>query len=230
MTRIIGIMGGMGPLASVDLQEKIIRNTKAEEDRDHLHVITDCNSKIPDRTAAILRGGESPLPEMIKSARRLEGAGAQVLVIACNTAHYYLEELRGAVGIPFISMIESAVKEAKKGGIRKLAILSTAASYELGLYQRLCEDYGIDYLENSQEDLLLLMEVIYQVKAGNMHYKYEKMRRLVDSYRSQGAESFILGCSELPIYFAHNEMGARTLDSTLCLAREVISYAGGELL
>ena len=125
MTKIIGIIGGMGPLASVDLQEKIIKNTRADIDADHLHVITDCNTQIPDRTAAILEGGRDALPKLVESAKRLERAGAEVILIACNTAHYYLEDLKKEVGIPFISLIESSVITAKKRGIKKLSILSS---------------------------------------------------------------------------------------------------------
>lgn len=230
MAKIIGIMGGMGPLASVDLQEKIIKNTRARVDADHLHVITDCYSQIPDRSAHILGRGPDPLPFMIESARRLEKAGAEALLIACNTAHYYLEDLKKSVDIPFISLLESALREAKKRNVARLAILSTKATYELGLYQRLCDSYGISYVDNSPQDLDLLMKVIYQVKAGNMHSDLEDMRALVDKYKEDGAQSFILGCSELPIYFSHNDMGLDVLDPTLCLAREAIVYGGGQLI
>lgn len=230
MTKIIGIIGGMGPLASVDLQEKIIKNTRADIDADHLHVITDCNTQIPDRTAAILEGGRDALPKLVESAKRLEQAGAEVLLIACNTAHYYLEDLKKEVGIPFISLIESSVITAKKRGIKKLSILSTTASYMMGLYQEVCLDYGIDYLDHDEDDFQLLMEIIYAVKSGDLHRKPQEMRAFLQKEVARGSEAFILGCSELPIYFAHNDMGVEVLDSTLCLARSAIVYAGGQLL
>ena len=93
----IGIIGGMGPLATCDLMEKIIRNTKAACDQDHLHLYVDCNTEIPDRTKAILGEGQSPAPEMITSAGKLIGMGADLLMMPCNTAHYFYEELAQAV-------------------------------------------------------------------------------------------------------------------------------------
>ena len=90
MSRNIGIIGGMGPLATCDLMEKIIDYTDAASDQEHIHVLVDSNTNIPDRTEAILHGGENPVPEMVKSAWKLESMGADILIMPCNTAHYLL--------------------------------------------------------------------------------------------------------------------------------------------
>lgn len=230
MTKIIGIMGGMGPLASVDLQKKIILNTKAMSDAEHLPVLCDCNTRIPDRTRAILAGGEDPLPEMIRSARRLEAAGADVLLIACNTAHYYLEALEKQVDIPFLSMIDAALQEVQRRGAKKISILSTTGSYEIGLYQKGCRARSIAFTDPEEEDKALLMKVIYGVKGGKMHEGLEKMAAFLKKEREKGVELFILACTELPIYFSVNTFDASVLDATLALAREAICFAGGELL
>lgn len=105
MKTIIGIIGGMGPMATCDLMKKIILHTDAGSDQEHLHILVDCNTNIPDRTVAIIANGESPLPEMIKSALRLQAMGAQALVVACNTAHYFLEDLKKTISIPIISIL-----------------------------------------------------------------------------------------------------------------------------
>ena len=112
--RIIGILGGMGPEATVDLFREITRLTPAEKDQDHVPVLVYSNSKIPDRTTAMLEGGEDPMPALIESARVLERAGAGVLVIPCNTAHYYLPELQKKVGIPILNMIVETLREFVK--------------------------------------------------------------------------------------------------------------------
>lgn len=230
MSKTIGILGGMGPLASVDLQQKIIINTKAKNDGEHLHVITDCNTNIPDRSAAILDGGRSPLLEMTKSAKRLEAAGAQVLLISCNTAHYYLNDLEKEVNVPFISMIDAALDEVEKKGVKKIAILATTGIYKTGLYQRKCEERSISYLDPQEEDRNLLMEVIYDVKAGKIYNHVDRMKSFLEKERQKGVELFILACTELPIYFSFNSINVPVLDSTLTLALEAIRYAGGEIL
>ena len=230
MSKIIGILGGMGPLASVDLQQKIILNTKVASDREHLHVITDCNTNIPDRTRAILEGGDSALPEMAKSAKRLAAAGAQVLIIACNTAHYYLEDLEKQVDVLFLSIIDAALNEVERQGAKKVSLLATKGTYKTALYQNKCEKRSILCIEPEQEDKDLLMEVIYDVKAGNIHEHLDRMKGFLDNEIKKGAELFILACTELPIYFSFNSINAPVVDPTLALALEAIAYAGAEAL
>ena len=97
MNPVIGIIGGMGPLATCDLMQKIIEYTDADTDQEHVRICVDCNTNIPDRTTAILHGGKSPVPELVKSAKRLEAMGAQVLIMSCNTAHYFYDRLAEAL-------------------------------------------------------------------------------------------------------------------------------------
>ena len=104
--KIIGILGGMGPEATIDLFQKIVKLTPAQQDQEHLRIIIDNNPKIPDRTKAILHGGENPLPELIKTAQNLERAGADFIIIACNTAHYYLPEIQKTVNITIFSIMQ----------------------------------------------------------------------------------------------------------------------------
>lgn len=230
MSKKIGILGGMGPLASVDLQQKIIINTKAGSDKEHLHVITDCNTNIPDRTAAILEGGRSPLPEMTISAKRLEAAGAEVILIACNTAHYYLGALEKEVQVPFLSMIDAALNEVQKKGAKTISILATTGIYKTGLYQKRCDERSILYLDPEEEDKDLLMEVIYGVKAGKIYDNLDRMKFFLESEMDKGVELFVLACTELPIYFSFNSINVPVLDVTLALALETISYSGGEIV
>lgn len=231
MRKVIGILGGMGPLASIDLQRKIVEETEAKTDQDHLHVITDCNSQIPDRTAAILHGGQDPLAEMIRSAKRLEEAGAELLLIACNTAHYYLEELQRHVGVPFVSMIDPAIEEAIRQGARRVAVLSTIATQATGLYEKSCRENGMEVIGLDEADQELLMNVIYGVKAGNVDAGVNEMKEMILRKQREGADVFFLACSELPVYFqAHqSELRGIFIDPTRTLAKKAIVMAGGLL-
>ena len=105
MNPVIGIIGGMGPLATCDLMQKIIEYTDADTDQEHVRICVDCNTNIPDRTTAILHGGKSPVPELVKSAKRLEAMGAQVLIMSCNTAHYFYDDMIPYSETPFLNMI-----------------------------------------------------------------------------------------------------------------------------
>lgn len=229
MSKILGILGGMGPLASVDLQLRIIQNTDAKGDGDHLHVITDCNGKIPDRTQALLYGGESPLPEMIQSVRTLERAGAEFLVMACHTAHCFLEEVQKQTPLPFLSMVETSFAAMKELGVKKICILSTRGSAEVGLYDKECKKRGIEPLGLTSQEQDFVMEIIYGVKAGILDQHEEKMELLLERKRKEGAELFLLACTELPLYFRHHQFQEDLLDATDVFAREILLYAGAPL-
>lgn len=229
MSRILGIVGGMGPLASVDLQLRIIQNTLAKTDAEHLHVITDCNGKIPDRTEAILYGGESPLLEMEKSVKRLEAAGADFLTIACHTAHHFLEALQEKTSLPFISIVDTAFNEIEKQGTKKLCVLSTKGTYAIGLYTKQCEKRGIELAHLLEEEKNLLMEIIYGVKAGKLDEHTEEMKLLLKKKVEEGAEAFLLACTELPVYFRRHAFSFQIFDATDLLARELIRYGGAKV-
>ena len=121
MNPVIGIIGGMGPLATCDLMNKIIRFTDAQKDQDHIRICVDSNTNIPDRTTAILHHGKTPVPELVKSALRLEAMGAQLLIMSCNTAHYFYNDVTPYLDVPFMSMIEETVKYLKESGVSKAA-------------------------------------------------------------------------------------------------------------
>ena len=119
--KIIGILGGMGPEATIDLFTKIVKSTKAKKDQDHLRILIDNNPKIPDRTLAIQKKGPSPLPRLIQSAKTLEKAGADFIIIPCVTAHYYVDRLQKRVNIPILHIAEEtgSSSEARLKGVRQ---------------------------------------------------------------------------------------------------------------
>ena len=137
--KVIGILGGMGPLATADLFQKITLHTVAACDQAHPRVCIDSNTDIADRTAALLHGGEDPVPEMIKSAKRLESIGADFLIMPCNTAHNYYEQVCEAVTIPVLHMIALTRDALKERGVKCAGLLATDGTVQTGIYQRICE-------------------------------------------------------------------------------------------
>ena len=149
MEKTIGILGGMGPLATADLFRKITLLTDAARDNDHIRVYIDSNARIPDRTAAILSGGKDPVPEMASALRSLEACGASCVIMPCNTAHYFLPRLQAMTKLPFISMLEATAKTcAAQYPGRTAAVLATKGTLATGLYEQAlaAQAAGADYL------------------------------------------------------------------------------------
>ena len=223
----IGIIGGMGPLATCDLMNRIISYTKAERDQDHIHIYVDCNTDIPDRTAAILSGGPDPLPQMLESALKLEKLGASLLIMPCNTAHYYYTRIAEKIGVPLLHMPRLTASRLRKEGIRTAAVLATDGTVKSGIYTEALRKEGIKTVVPDEEGQQLLMSLIYDfVKAGKKITQREPVLRLIQRLRQHGAECMILGCTELPIAFEKLSVTENTIDPTRVLAEEAIRMAG----
>lgn len=226
--KIVGVIGGMGPLATVDLYRKIVEHTLADCDQAHVRTIIDSNTNIPDRTAALLSGGESPVRELQSSARLLERAGAQVLVMPCHTAHCFYDEVQAAVQVPVLNMIELTVRELKRRGVARAGLLATDGAVQSGIYQRHFEGSGIELLLPDPEGQAALMDMIYSgVKAGRSDYDTQAVRTALDSLIDAGAQTLILGCTELPPAFEMYGLDYPNLDPTLTLALAAITASGG---
>ena len=226
MMKTIGIMGGMGPMATVDLMKKIILATPAKTDQEHIPIVVDNAPQIPDRTKAILGQGESPVPAMVKSARRLETAGADFIIIACNTAHYFLPEVAPQIKIPVLSIVETAANEIQKRGYKKVGLLATSGTIRTGLYQKALNAKGIECLAPGAEKQHLIDDLIYDgVKASNMAYDTAPVPQLLDSMQQEGAEGFILGCTEVPVAVEMYNLKGAFIDSTEELAKAAVKMA-----
>lgn len=226
--KIVGVIGGMGPLATVDLYRKIVEHTLADCDQAHVRTIIDSNTNIPDRTAALLSGGESPVRELQSSARLLERAGAQVLVMPCHTAHCFYDEVQAAVHVPVLNMIQLTVRELKRRGVARAGLLATDGAVQSGIYQRHFEGSGIELLLPDPEGQAALMDMIYSgVKAGRTDYDTQAVRTALDSLIDAGAQTLILGCTELPPAFEMYGLDYPNLDPTLTLALAAITASGG---
>lgn len=227
--KTIGILGGMGPLATADLFEKITLLTEAETDRDHIRVYIDSNARIPDRTAAILGNGEDPVPEMASALRNLEKCGADCIIMPCNTAHYFLPRLQEMTQIPFLSILTAAAEACKARFPGKaVGILGTTGTLTANLYQTALAGAGVAYQVPSAQEQEALMRVIYQgVKAGKGPDSYRAdFLTVLESMHARGAEVFLLGCTELPLAAEALHITLPTVDPTAELAKAAIRFCG----
>lgn len=227
--KTIGIIGGMGPLATVDLFKRIVDKTKAECDQDHIHILIDCNTDIPDRTKSIISQGQSPLKEMIKTAKTLENAGADFLIIACNTAHYYYKDLSSTITIPILNMLEETTKfiKNKYGKDVVVGLLATDGTISTGIYNRYFEKKGIKVIY-PKETQGKVMDYIYQgVKKGNYEGCKEGFLDAVQELRDLGADLVLLGCTELSAANDVFNFKGNFVDPMDIIAIRAIEFAGG---
>jgi len=226
--KIIGILGGMGPEATIDLFYKIIKFNPAEKDQDHLRIIIDNNPKIPDRTAAILGKGEDPLPALQETAQNLEKAGADFIVIPCNTAHYFLSSIQESVNIPVLNMIEETAKETKKRipQIKKVGLLASIGVYKSEIYHQHFKKFNIEVISPQEKDKEEIMKVIYTIKAGDLSKGVKKnVLKIAQKLIDKGAEAIIAGCTEIPLILKEGDVSVPLIDPTQILARIAVQKA-----
>ena len=231
MHHVIGILGGMGPEATLDLYRHIINLTPASRDQDHLRVLIYSNPKIPDRTLAIAAGGESPLDALLKSARLLESAGASIIAMPCNAAHHYLEQLRAAVGIPILNIITETCDALRRRHpeVKIAGLLASDGTVQSKIYHRALEAQGIDVMLPDKSDQSFIQTVIAEVKAGK-HVEESREKLLLAGTRliQAGAQAIILGCTEIPMVFNSSAFPYTSLNSTMILAEAAIHFASGK--
>ena len=229
MKKTIGILGGMGPMATADLFQKITALTGADGDNEHIRVYIDSNASIPDRTAAILSGGEDPVPAMADALRHLELCGADCIIMPCNTAHYFLPRLEALTKLPFLSMIEAAAEACRvRFPGKTVGILATTGTLSAGLYQEALAAAGVPFLVPDRGEQERLMEVIYQgVKAGAPPDAYrEAFLSVTEGMAGRGADCFLLACTELPLAVRELELDLPRVDPTEELAKAAIRFCG----
>ena len=230
MKKTIGIVGGMGPLATCDLFRKIVEVTDAKSDQEHVRVCIDNNTEISDRTAAILSGGPDPVPEMVKSAVRLQGMGADVLIMPCNTAHYFYDRLVPFVDTPFLNMIEETAKEIRQKGMKKVGLLATDGTCQSGVYKKVFDAMGIETCMPSPARQRSVMDVIYKgVKAGNLSIDLTGFYEAMEELFADGAETLVLGCTELPVAFDLFQIEKPNIDPTLVLVKAAVRFVGARV-
>lgn len=227
MKAMIGILGGMGPLATVDFLRKLVERTPASRDQEHVPLIVYSVPQIPDRTAGILGAGESPLAAMRAGMQMLERAGAKAIAIPCNTAHYWYEDLARACSVPLLHIADSACA-ALGEGIVKVGLLGTAGTLAAGFYQQRLAARGYQCLINRQDEIdTWVMPGIGLVKAGDVRGGGALLQQALAALFDSGAQRVILACTETPIgleCIAAPQL-PRCVDATIALADACIQWS-----
>lgn len=231
--KTIGILGGMGPEATSDLFRNIVLFTDAKEDPDHIQIFINNNPQIPDRTAYILKKGPSPVPALIESARQLESWGVDFIIIPCNTAHYFYDEIISVVSIPVLNMIDEAARWAKVNlpAINRFGLLSTLGTYHTGLYEKYFEKQGLKIIVPEKDCQYMTMEAVYGekgLKAGYRKIPFTLLEKVVNHLLIKGVDAIIGGCTEISLIVAELKLKIPVLNPVIVLAKRSIEFAGGK--
>jgi aspartate racemase len=230
--KVVGVLGGMGPDATVDFMAKVIALTPADKDQDHIHMLVDHNPKVPSRQAAILDKGEDPGPEIAAMARRLEAAGAEFLVIPCNTAYVFEASILEAVSIPLISIIDETIAaiSEKSPAAKSVGLLATNGCLRANVYQQALRARGLSPVLPDDDQLDELMNLIYGIKSGDQSEAVSAaMRALANALVSCGAQAIVAGCTEIPLVLDDTMLSVPLISSTDVLAKRTVQFACGEL-
>lgn len=229
--KVAGIIGGMGPEATVDFMRRVIERTPARDDKDHLHMLVDNNPKIPSRIAAIIEGtGQDPAPVLCEMAKGLQAQGADFLVIPCNTAHYYLEQIARSVKIPVLDMVDLSVKKLLAAGHRRVGMLASPAVRMVGLYDKRLAQAGLVPVYPDRQHESELLAVIKAVKAGQFKNEHrESYARVAKSIGESKVDAFLVACTELSVIGPPDGIAAPVLDTLDVLVEATIATATGGL-
>lgn len=220
--RVLGVLGGMGPAATLDFLAKLQAATPVKREQDHLRVLVDINPKVPDRNQV----GADPGPVLAKMALGLRNGGAEVLAIACNTAHAYAAEVR-ASGLPLVDMLEAAGLAAKASGAATVGVLGT--SLALGLYRDRFARMALEVVMLDDHEQVEFMALLYRVKQGDLGPgSRETMAALAHRLVGKGAQTVVAGCTEVPLVLSATDLSVPFLDATEALARRCVAVCLGQ--
>ncbi|MDX5627680.1 MULTISPECIES: amino acid racemase [unclassified Brenneria] len=226
MNSLIGILGGMGPGATVDAMQKLIKNTPAYRDQDHIPMIAVSIPDIPDRTQCILDHSASPLEKMIQYMKILENAGAECIIIPCNTAHYWFNELKMHTRVEMISIIDATCQVIQQQKITRVGLLATTATVKARIYQNKLSDSHICCHTPTAIEQKQVMESIYAYKSGDAQTAHRLLSPIKDRMRQDGVEKIILGCTELPLILANDIQISpeNYIDATEALIKKTVEW------
>ncbi len=226
--KVIGIIGGMGPEATIDLFRKIVKATPARTDQEHLRILIDCNPKIPDRVKAIFEQAESPVGALIVTAKNLERSGAGLLLIPCNAAHYYHGEVAKNVSVPVLHMIEETARycQRKFPRLEIFGLLAGSSTVALGLYAKAFAEVQKKILNPRPETQDKIMNCIYEIKAGNLGAQVRaELLRAAQELAEAGAQGILLGCTEVPLLLQDGDLPLPFIDPTQVVAEISVAMA-----
>jgi aspartate racemase len=218
----LGVLGGMGPAATLDFLAKLQAFTPAETDQDHIRVIVDIHPKVPDRNVP----GSGAGPMLAEMAGALAGAGAEVLAIACNTAHAHADLIQRASGLPLIDMIETGASAARDSGAMRVGVLGTKGALRLYREYLAAQAMGLVTLEPERQEAF--MEALYRIKGGDLSAAVRRdLKALADDLVAGGAEAIIAGCTEVPLVLRQQDLKVDLIDPGELLARRCVAVCLG---
>ena len=224
--KTVGVIGGMGPAATLHFLRALLDATPAGRDQDHLRTLVDNNPHVPDRNAALAGDGPSPGPALAQMAQGLVRSGAEVLVMPCNTAHAWQEDIVAAVSVPFLSIIDTTAAAVRRSGARRVGVLAAPGALDAGLYQRALAEF--DPIVPAGATRARFAAVIYRIKAGDLGPEVrEEMRAVAADLVEQGADLLVSACTEVPLALDAAEAPAPLVDCTVELARATVALARG---
>lgn len=232
----IGVLGGMGPEATNQLCALITANTAASRDQDHIPVITYNNARIPERVAAARgdAGALDPVPEMSRTAQVLERAGADLLLMPCNLAHFFIADVQAAVRIPVLNMIEETVSHtvAKYPQCRRVGLLASTPTIECGIYERAFRQHDKQLLApDAVEQEAKVMRAIYGsegIKGGHKTVPRQLLTKAAESLVGRGADVIVAGCTEISLVLSPENSSFEVIDPLAVIARVAVAHASGQ--
>lgn len=229
MGKVLGIIGGMGPLATVKLFENIVLSTKANKDQEHIHILIDNNTLIPDRTDYILnKSSKDPKMELINSALKLEKMGADYLVMPCNTAHHFYNDIIQSINIPFLNMINETAKYIIENykEVKKIGLLATEGTIKAKVYDNIFESYGIEIITPAGDTQKYITQLIYNIKEDLPQENLDKVYNIMDELKEKGVDLFIAGCTEISVAIDLYDLKGDIIDPMKVLTLKAIEFAG----
>lgn len=228
--KLLGVIGGLGPMATAYFMELVTDMTDAATDQEHLQMLIYSAPSIPDRTRYILDNtSENPLPEMLRIGNVLAQQGAKRIAIPCVTAHYFFEELESGIPVPVINGVRETAQHLKNHGITKVGIMATDGTVKSRVFHRELEKQGIEAVVPSQDRQADVMSLIFDdIKAGKP-VDMAKFANIAEELRSNGAQAIILGCTELSLIKRDHAIGPGFLDAMEILAQQAILQCGKPL-
>ena len=222
----IGVVGGMGPYATLALFKALLDNTPASKDWDHPRVLIDSNSKIPSRTRAFLYGEADPVLHIVRCAEGLRVAGADFVIMPCNSAHYFLPQVRARSDVPFVDMIEVTSRLVMAAGCARIGVLGGEVTVLGRVYEQWLEPAGLDVLHVTDDEQRTVRAVIEEVKLNKVNQQTcSRVQDLINGLEARGAEVVILACTELPLAMQGVTSHARIIDSLDALAKAAVRRA-----
>ncbi len=230
MKNSIGIIGGMGPMASQLFYKMITEHTVAEKDQDHIDLVILSNASMPDRTGAILTGEyDACYRQLLENAQTLEYLGCKAIAITCNTSHFFADMIADKIGIPILHMIKgTAAAVAVECPGARIGIMATVGTIQTGLYQKALIDQGLTPFTPCAEIQNEVMHQIYDRIKNGKPYDAVSWSKIEAEFKNAGCEKVLLACTELSVIKADEGLDDWYMDPMDTLARMVIAYAGKE--